>query len=348
MISNYKIKIIYLLLIITSSLLYNCVGYLGHLALGQTQIILNRQRISDLLKSESDSLIRKKVELIPGAKQFAVENLALNPNGGYEYFTKLDRDEVGWHVTASYPLKFDSYTWWFPIVGSVPYKGYFDLEKAKEEEKSLIEMGLDTRVRITAGYSTLGWFSDPLLSPQLKLRDDELIALVFHEMAHATIYFNGDSKFNESYASFVEDLGTEMYYKSMNSEESLSILDKRIKAKQERKIIFKTVKLYGEKLKELYDSSKTDEEKLVNKNIIIEDFRKDIIEKSNQFKIIDTRNFKNAKINNETFLSVLRYNSGEEFFNALFQKSNKNINVFQNEVMKLKSLSKEERQNLLK
>ena len=329
-------------------MLYNCVGYLGHLALGQTQIILNRQRISDLLKSESDSIIRKKVELIPGAKQFAVENLALNPNGGYEYFTKLDRDEVGWHVTASYPLKFDSYTWWFPIVGSVPYKGYFDLEKAKEEEKSLIEMGLDTRVRITAGYSTLGWFSDPLLSPQLKLRDDELIALVFHEMAHATIYFNGDSKFNESYASFVEDLGTEMYYKSMNSEESLSILDKRIKAKQERKIIFNTVKLYGEKLKEVYDSSKADEEKLVNKNIIIEDFRKDIIEKSNQLKIIDIRNFKNAKINNETFLSVLRYNSGEEFFNALFQKSNKNINVFQNEVMKLKSLSKEERQNLLK
>ena len=87
---------------------------------------------------------------------------------------------------------------------------------------------------------------------------------------------------------------------------------------------------------------------IVNKNIIIEDFRKDIIEKSNQLKIIDIRNFKNAKINNETFLSVLRYNSGEEFFNALFQKSNKNINVFQNEVMKLKSLSKEERQNLLK
>jgi predicted aminopeptidase len=348
LISNYKIKIIYLLLIFNSSLLYNCVGYLGHLALGQSQIILDRQRISDLLNSETDSLIRKKLELIPGAKQFAVDKLALNSEGGYEYFTKLKREEVGWHVTASYPLKFDSYTWWFPIVGSVPYKGYFDLEKAREEEKSLIEMGLDTRVRITAGYSTLGWFSDPLLSPQLKLRDDELIALVFHEMAHATIYFNGDSKFNESYASFIEDLGTEMYYKSMNSEESLSILDKRMKAKQERKIIFNTVKLYGERLKDLYDSDKTDEEKLVNKNRTIEDFRKDIIEKSNQFKIVDTRNLKTAKINNETFLSVLRYNSGEEFFNALFQKSNKNINVFQNEVMKLKSLSKEERQNLLK
>jgi len=321
---------------------------LGHLALGQSQIILNREKISDVLKSESDSLIRKKLELIPLAKQFAVMNLALNPNGGYEYFTKLNRNEVGWHVTASYPLKFDSYTWWFPIVGSVPYKGYFDLEKAKEEEKYLIEKGLDTRVRITAGYSTLGWFSDPLLSPQLKLREDELIALVFHEMAHATIYFNGDSKFNESYASFIEDLGTEMYYNSINTDESLSILDKRLKAKLERKIIFNTVKLYGEKLRVLYESNKTDEEKLANKNIIIEDFRTDIIEKSIQFKIVDTKSFKTAKINNETFLSVLRYNSGEEFFNALYQKSNKNINVFQNEVMKLKSLSNEERQNLLK
>jgi predicted aminopeptidase len=80
----------------------------------------------------------------------------LNPKGGFEYFTNLDREEVGWNVSASYPLKFESYTWWFPFAGTVPYKGYFDLAKAKDEEKNLIEKGFDTRVRITAAYSTLG------------------------------------------------------------------------------------------------------------------------------------------------------------------------------------------------
>lgn len=49
----------------------------------------------------------------------------------------MDREEIGWHVTACYPLKLESYTWWFPIAGTVPYKGYFDLDKTKEEEKEL-------------------------------------------------------------------------------------------------------------------------------------------------------------------------------------------------------------------
>lgn len=108
--------------------------------------------------------------------------------------------------------------------GIVPYKGYFDLEKAKEEENKLIEKGLDTRLRITAGYSTLGWFSDPVLSPQLRMTEDELVSLVIHELTHATVYFPGDSNFNESYASFVEEIGTEKFYRAFNTDKAEEVL----------------------------------------------------------------------------------------------------------------------------
>lgn len=327
--------------------LSNCMGYLGHLAMGQSEILWKREKISVLLDSTIDDKLKAKFSLINKARKYAASDLFLNPDGGFEYYSNLDREEVGWHVTASYPLKFESYTWWFPIVGSVPYKGFFDVQKAKEEEEYLTQKGLDTRIRITSGYSTLGWFSDPLLSPQLRLREDELISLVFHEMAHSTLYFNGDSDFNESYASFVEDMGTQKYYETMQTDESREILRKRNQSKKEKKIVFGIVKEVGEKLKAMYDTEISDVEKFRRKGIYVEEFRNQILEKSLDFEVINMKNFKNAKINNETFLGVLRYNSGERFFQEQFEKSGYQFQKFHEALKKFQTISKEERKKLL-
>ena len=343
-----KIFIIYFYLFFFSLLLTNCLGYLSHLAIGQSEILWKREKISTILTSTTDDMLKNKFQLIHNARRFASSDLYLNPEGGFEYYTKLDRDEVGWHITASYPLKFESYTWWFPIVGNVPYKGFFDIQKAREEENTLIQKGLDTRLRITSGYSTLGWFSDPLLSPQLRLRDDELIALVFHEMAHSTVYFNGDSDFNESYASFIEEIGTMKYYETINSQSSNEIMKKRNVTKIEKKIIFEIVKEYGEKLKILYESNLSDEDKLKDKKMFIEEFRTKILEKTSKFEFVNTKNFHKAIINNETFLGVLRYNSGEKFFQDQYQKSGYDLKRFHDEIRNFKNISKEDRQKLLK
>ena len=343
-----KIFIIYLYLLFFTLMLTNCVGYLGHLAIGQTEILWKREKISTILSSTTDDILKNKFQLIHNARRFAYSDLYLNPEGGFEYYTKIDRDEVGWHITASYPLKFESFTWWFPIVGNVPYKGFFDIQKAREEESDLIQKGLDTRLRITSGYSTLGWFSDPLLSPQLKLHDDELIALVFHEMAHSTVYFNGDSDFNESYASFIEEIGTMKYYKSINNQASNEIMKKRNVTKLEKKIIFDIVKEYGEKLKNLYESNLSDEDKLKDKKKFIEEFRAKILEKTSKFEYVNTKNFYKATINNETFLGVLRYNSGEMFFQDQYEKSGYDLKRFHDEIKNFKKISKEDRQKLLR
>jgi predicted aminopeptidase len=343
-----KIFIIYFYLLFLTPMLTNCMGYLSHLAIGQTEILWKREKISIILSSTNDDMLKKKIQLIHNARRFASSDLYLNPEGGFEYYTKLDRDEVGWHITASYPLKFESFTWWFPIVGNVPYKGFFELQKAREEENDLIQKGLDTRLRITSGYSTLGWFSDPLLSPQLRLQEDELIALVFHEMAHSTVYFNGDSDFNESYASFIEEIGTIKYYKSINNQASNEIIKKRNVTKLEKKIIFDIVKEYGEILKNLYESNISDEDKLKDKKMFIEEFRAKVLEKTSKFEYVNTKNFHKAIINNETFLGVLRYNSGEKFFQDQYEKSGYDLKRFHTEIKNFKNVSKEDRQKLLK
>lgn len=324
-----------------------CVFYLAHLGKGQWEILSNREKIEDILKQNKYPEWQEKLALVLQTREFAIQDLGLNPQGGYKFFTKIDRKEVGWHVTASQPLAFESYQWWFPIVGNVPYKGYFDLEKAKEEEKKLISLGLDTKLRITTGYSTLGWFDDPLLSPQLKLRNDELVGLVIHEMAHATIYFEGDSKFNESYASFVEEVGVQKFYSRGIYPNEKEILNKRNTLKKEQDLLRLWLKETANELKDLYSSKIPDEEKLRGKKEIIDKFKTKILQNLKRFQVLNLSRISESNINNETFIGVFRYHSGEKFFQKVYEECEFDFFKFQNRIRELQSLTPSEREKLL-
>ena len=344
---SFSVKKITLL----STLLFqNCIPYLYHVSTEQAKIILNRKEIPRVIESEKEeSLTKSKLKLIQTVREFAVKEIYLNPKGGFEYFTNLEREEVGWNVSASYPLKFESYTWWFPFAGTVPYKGYFDLAKAKEEEKNLIEKGFDTRVRITAAYSTLGWFSDPVLSPQLRMTEDELVSLVIHEMSHATVYFPGDSNFNESYASFVEEEGTELFYRAHNSDKAEEVLQKRKKAKLQSDIIISKVKETAFKLKAMYERNDlSDTEKFEQKKRIIEEYRTEILASADKFSNFNPEKFKKTPLNNENFIGILRYHSGSKLFQDKFKEVGRDFKKFHEEMEKLKPLSVEERAEMLK
>lgn len=336
--------------LLSTLLFQNCIPYLYHVSTEQAKIILNRKEIPRVIESEKDeSITKSKLKLIQTVRDFAVKEIHLNPKGGFEYFTNLDREEVGWNVSASYPLKFESYTWWFPFAGTVPYKGYFDLAKAKDEEKSLIEKGFDTRVRITAAYSTLGWFSDPVLSPQLRMTEDELVSLVIHEMSHATVYFPGDSNFNESYASFVEEEGTELFYRAHNSDKAEEVLLKRKKGKLQSDIIISKVKETAFKLKAMYEREDiTDMEKLEQKKRIIEEYRTEILANADKFSNFNPEKFKKTPLNNENFIGILRYHSGSKLFQDKFREVGRDFKKFHAEMEKLKQLSVEERAEMLK
>lgn len=336
-----------LLLFILILQLNGCVSYLYHLGKEQIKIMSSRKKIEDVLKDPNVSQdIKNKLELVNKARKFAVEKLSLNSEGGYLYYVELDRDELGWHVTASYPLEFKSYTWWFPIVGSVPYKGYFQLDMTQEEEKRLIQEGYDTRIRVTGGYSTLGWFSDPIFSTQLRTREDNLIALVIHEMTHSTVYFNGDALFNESYATFVEEIGTELYYKSLSDPNADATIQKRKLLNKEHQLLLEKMKQTAYNLKELYESSVNGEIKRKEKERILEEFKTNILT-SEEFKHYNTEKFKTKKLNNEDFIGMLRYNSGTEFFHKKFTELGSDFKKFHEEMRKLKGLSIEERKKLL-
>ena len=94
-------------------------------------------------------------------------------------------------------------TWWFPIVGRVPYRGFFSVDDALDAERDLQKEGYDTYVRPTAAFSTLGWFNDPVLSTTLQTDDVEIVTTVLHELAHRYLFVPGQVGFNESFANFI-------------------------------------------------------------------------------------------------------------------------------------------------
>jgi predicted aminopeptidase len=150
--------------------------------------------------------------------------LGLKKNGSYASYVHLDRPYVSYIVSAAQRDRLEPHLWTFPIVGAVPYKGYFNLDDAKEEAKGLKEKGLDTYVRGATAYSTLGWFDDPVLSSMLRYSDYDMVNLIIHESVHATLYIKSQADFNERLATFIGDIGAELYFKEKEGAQSATLI----------------------------------------------------------------------------------------------------------------------------
>jgi predicted aminopeptidase len=106
-------------------------------------------------------------------------------------------------VVATRPGEVEAAEFRFPIVGRVPYKGFFDLAAAEREAESLRDDGLDVCLVGVAAYSTLGWLADPVTEPMLGSDDLELVETLLHELVHVTAYVPSDADFNEGVANFI-------------------------------------------------------------------------------------------------------------------------------------------------
>jgi predicted aminopeptidase len=188
-------------------------GYVIKSAYHQTGLLRARVPIDEALKdSQLSEEQKRKLLLSIEAHKFAETELGLHHSDAYSTYVHLDRPYVTYVVSAAEKSELKAYRWWFPVAGSVPYKGFFNLAEAKEEAAELGRQGYDTYVRGVSAYSTLGWFNDPILSSMLNYKDFDLVNTVIHETTHATVYIKNQSDFNERLASFMGNIGAREFY----------------------------------------------------------------------------------------------------------------------------------------
>jgi predicted aminopeptidase len=200
--------------------------YLSRGAWEEAKILSRRQPISELVKNPgTPAEVREKLKVVLAARQYAKDSLKLRTKDSFTTYSRLDHDTLVLLVSAAYRDTLKPYTWWFPIVGRVPYKGYFDFAAARQEAKSLAADGFDVYVRPSDAFSTLGFFNDPLLNTTLRSDTLSLANTVIHELTHNTFYAAGQAPFNESFAMFVGARGGAAFFRSRGQEAAAAKLD---------------------------------------------------------------------------------------------------------------------------
>jgi predicted aminopeptidase len=271
----------------------------------------------------TDQDTRAKLSYVLEARRFAGAELGIDVGDSYTMFTQLDRDTLALVVSAAPKDQLGAVTWWFPIVGRVPYRGFFSEEDALEAAADLEAEGYDTYVRPTAAFSTLGWFNDPLLSTALRTDDVEVVQTVLHELSHQHLFVPGHVDFNESFATFAGRVGAIEFFCNRQGGGPDTVRCQRAQARwrdfQRFSVFLSGFRSDLERL--YYDPSLSYDQKVARREQIFADglarFEQDV---EPTFESITFSSFRTTPLNNATLLSRIRYYNRLPDFNALLER----------------------------
>ena len=300
-------------------------------AAGQFHVLWNAEPVSEvLLSAQAPDSLKQKLHLVEEIRQFSFDSLGLTRNNNYTTIFDQQGEEILWVVTACDPYMFTPRVWSFPVIGAFTYKGYFDLDKARELALGLKEEGLDVDMRSVSGWSTLGWFKDPILSNMLFEEAGDLSSTIIQELTHGTLFVPDSMTFNENLASFIGTQGAIRFLSSKYGKGANEVLGYKQQRSDSRR--FTDHLINGAYLLDsLYQAmdgqgpSEKEREKKIMLNQIVNAL--DTIEFYNDTRY--TQSFKNYQPNNAFFISFLNYRERQaDFRNMLAQEFDNDLVAF--------------------
>jgi len=287
---------------------------------------------------DTEEKIRSFLELAQEIRAFAIDSVGLVKNGNYSRMVKVDNDYIAVFVSAAQKLSFDQYKWCFPILGCIPYKGFFELEDAKKEAGKLSRKGYDVDISKVDAFSTLGFFSDPLYSYMADYNAFSLASLMIHEQTHATIYLKGQARFNEELATYIGNRGALEFIKSKYGEDSDEYRN-AVSTARDRQTYSSIMKKLVKDLEQIYQSNEPPESKLEKKQQMIDTFRLNIKNNyDNIFKTPKYHNLGSMKINNASLAIWMTYTYDVELFELLYREMGGNLRNMVDYISTLKKL----------
>lgn len=311
------------LLLVLSMPLAGC--YYMQAAKGQLELTRKRKPIAEILEDQDTTPeLAARLRLVQEARQFSIDELGLPDNESYRSYADIERDYVVWNVFAAPEFSMQAKTWCFPVAGCVSYRGYFSKDRAVQESERLAAEGHDVAVGGVAAYSTLGKLSDPVLSTMMNWDDVQLVAVLFHELAHQVLYVKGDSGFNESFATAVEEFGVGRWLEARGETDDMASY---MKSRQLRQDLMALVDDARTDLDTLYATDLTDDEKRRQKKLRLDSLAADVTVVFRR-EGRDPANWLSVDLNNARLASMTLYEGRLPEFRALFEQCEERIACF--------------------
>lgn len=310
-----------LLVVVVAYLLVAPTGrYLVYAAIAEGRILARRRSIVEMVADSSTSpAVVRKLELVLDARRFAADSIRLAAKQSFTAYSRLDRDTLVLVLSGAYRDRLVSKTWWFPIVGRVPYKGFFDFGAARDAARALEAGGFDVYLRPSPAFSTLGWFNDPLLSTSLRADTLDLANTVIHELTHNTFYAPGQAVFNESFANFVGARGSAWFFRVRGSPAAADEEDARW---SDEKVLAR----FWERLYRTVDSAfkahPTDSAaRLVARDTIYARARRELVDELGpQLRTIGPRTLERVRLDNAALLAHRIYETDLDLFDVVWER----------------------------
>lgn len=306
--------------------------YYMQAARGQFELWRKQQPVAEVIADPAtDAGLARRLQMLQTARDFATTDLLLPDNDSYRGYADLHRDFVLWNVIAAPEFSLHPKTWCYLMVGCLGYRGYFSIDSAQKLAAKLVNEGFDVFVGGVPAYSTLGKFADPILNTMLARGDTELIALLFHELAHQHLYIKDDTAFNESFASAVAEFGVQRWHAQHGSADVAKVW---LDYQEQNRVVMQLFEEARAKLETLYASALPDAGKREQKQRILQQLASD----ANATSGSDT-NWIRGDLNNARLASFAMYRGYLPAFRRLFARCNEEWKCFYAEVDELAALS---------
>ncbi len=303
--------------------------YYSHAVVGHLQLTTGLTPIGKVIEQdETNKELRRQLELVAELRDFAENKLSLDVGKAYSKYKHLDRSAAVWVVYAAPRFSTKLQTWKYPIVGEYQSKGFFKERMAKEYSAELQSQGFDVYLGEAIAYSTLGWFSDPLLSTFLDDSDEELAETLFHELTHRTYYLKGDTMFNESFATAFAQKSVQLWLKEKGEEKRLENYRQKLKRRDEFRSLLQETK---NELNLIYKNTNNDSAVILQKRKqdLMQSFKAtciDLRKKWNKPKSLES--WIDEEVNNAKIAASFVYLLKVPYFNQLWEQANQDPKTY--------------------
>lgn len=301
-------------------------GYLARQGLHQAALLYGRIPVEDARRmgrfSEKDEVALARVRRILA---FGSE-IGLRTDHRYSAIHPTWERTV-FNVSACRPDAFRPVKWHFPVVGRLPYLGFFDESSATTATRHLKRRGYDVYQRKAGAYSMLGWLEDPLLPHMLRWSEAQLAGTLLHELTHATVWVPGSAAFNESFANVVGQEAALRYLIDVHGEESEPVHTER--DRREDRVAYRAMlrEVYQE-LDALYAQDRPRAEILREKAAILATLPQRVSLLGLHQQTTYLRSVRSGEWNNARMVQYRTYNRSSDWFATLLEQEGGDLSRF--------------------